>query len=122
MKKESFVLLLLLCCSFVSCWHHREDISIEYSESDHYYFMDARFGENQAKAVEEYLDYKIGRRNNMSFANTQIDGRLSLDDHTTFFIKKSGGHLEIELDKRKNSLDSYRKVKSLCEGIKGVLK
>ncbi len=122
MKKESLFLLLLLCCGFVSCWHHRGDISIEYSESDKYYVMEARFRESQTRTVEEYLDDKIGRRNDMSFAHTRIDGKLSLDDHTTFFIKKSQGYLEIELDKRKNSLDSYRKVKSLCEGIKEVLK
>jgi hypothetical protein len=122
MKKESIVLFILLCCGFVSCWHHRGDISIEYSESDHYYSMDAWFRENQTKDVEEYMDNKIGGGSDVSFTNARIDGRLSLDDHTTFFIKKSPGHVEIELDKRKNSAESYREIKSLCEGIKEVLK
>jgi hypothetical protein len=122
MKKESIFLFMLLCCSFVSCWHHRGDISIEYNESEHYYSMDAWFRENQTRDVEEYMDDKIGRRSNVSFVNTRINGRIGLDDHTTFFVKKFPGHLEIELDKRNNSTNSYREIKSLCEGIKEVLK
>jgi hypothetical protein len=83
--------------------------------------MDAWFQESQTKTVEEYMDDKIGRRSHVSFANTRIDGRIGLDDHTTFFIKKFPGHLRIELDKYKNSASSYREIKELCEGIKEVL-
>jgi hypothetical protein len=122
MKKETVIVFMLLCCSFVSCWHHRGDIRIQYRESDHYYSMDAWFRENQTRDVEEYMNDKIGSGSNVSFTNTRIDGSLSLDDHTTFFIKKSPGHLEIEMDKRKNSAESYRQIKSLCEGIKEVVK
>jgi hypothetical protein len=83
--------------------------------------MDASFRENQTRAVEEYMDDQIGRRNNISFVDTRIDGNIGLDDHTYFFIRKFPGHLNIELDKRKNSADSYREIKSVCEGIKEVL-
>jgi hypothetical protein len=84
--------------------------------------MDAWFNENRTKAVEEYMNDKIGRQSDMSFVNTRMDGRIGLDDHTTFFIKKFPGHLKIKLDKRKNSQESYREIKSLCEGIKDVVK
>ena len=122
MKRKALAPFVLLCCSFVSCWHHRGDISINYSESDAYYSMDARFHENRTRDVEEYMDDQIGRRSNISFANTRIDGRIGLDDNTSFFIQKFPGHLKIELNKRQNSADSYQKIKSLCEGIKEVLK
>jgi len=84
--------------------------------------MDAWFHENRTRDVEEYMDDKIGKQSYMSFANTRIDGRIGLADHTTFFLKKFPGHLRIELDKRKNSTHSYREIKSLCEGIKDVVK
>lgn len=84
--------------------------------------MNAWFNENKMREVEEYMDDKIGRQSNTSFVNTRIDGRIVLDDHANFFIKKFPGHLEIELDKRKNSRESYREIKSLCEGIKDVVK
>jgi len=122
MKRKSIASLLLVCCMFVSCWHHRGDVSIQYSESDNYYSMDAWFHENRTIDVEEYMDDKIGRQSNMSFVNTRIDGRIGLDDRTTFFIKKIPGHLKIELDKRRNSVHSYQEIKSLCEGIKQVVK
>ena len=122
MKGKSIASIVLLCCTVVSCWHRRGDVSIQYSESEKYYSMDAWFQEDRTRAVEEYMDDKIGRRSNFSFVNTKVDGRVSLDDHTTFFIKKFPGHLRIKLDKRENSTNNYREIKSLCEGIKEVVK
>ena len=122
MKGRVVTFFVLVCSTFVSCWHHKADLSIRYSESDVHYSMDAWFHESRTIDVEEYMDDKIGKQSNMSFANTRIDGRIGLDDHTTFFLKKFPGHLRIELDKRKNSTHSYREIKSLCEGIKEVLK
>jgi hypothetical protein len=71
--------------------------------------------------VEEYMDNRIGRRSNMSFVNSRIDGTLALDDHTTFYIKKYPGRLEIKLDKDKNSYEAYQGIKSMCDGIKKLL-
>ena len=121
MKKESIVWLTLICCALVSCWHHNRN-EIKVSESPNYYSMDAWFHEYRTEDVEEYMDDKIGRENNISFLHRRIDGRLTLDDHTTFFIQKIPGHIRIRLDKKQNSRDSYRKIKSLCEGITSVLR
>lgn len=84
--------------------------------------MDAWFHEYQTRDVEEFMDDKIGRRSNVSFVDTRMDGRVALDNRTTFFIKKVPGHIKIELDKRKNSAESYKEIKTMCEGIKEVLK
>jgi len=67
------------------------------------------------------MNYKIGDASNMSFTNTRIDGQLSLNDHTTFYIKKYPGYLKIKLDKGKNSDESYYRIKEMCEGIKKVI-
>ena len=58
----------------------------------------------------------------MSFANTEIDGDITLDDQATFYVKKSPGFLNIKLDKEKNSDAVYRKIRSVCEGIKDVVR
>jgi hypothetical protein len=107
----------------LSCIHYNDNghTSLSISESDHYYSMDADFSKSKTRAVEEYMDSRIGRRSNMSFVNSQIDGTLSLDDHTTFYIKKYPGYIEIKLDKDRNSDDAYRQIKSLCGGIKKVI-
>lgn len=101
--------------------HNDHDTSISYSENHKYYSMNAYFSNNKMRAVEEYLDNKIGRTSNMSFMNARIDGTLALDDHTTFYIKKSAGTLKIKLDKDKNSDHSYQEIKSMCQGIKSIL-
>ena len=67
------------------------------------------------------MDTRIGTGSNMSFVNTRIDGQLALDDHTTFYIKKYAGFIQIKLDKDENSDEAYQKIKSMCEGIEKVL-
>jgi len=121
--KKLFVLFIALAgITIISCRHFESNnTSISYSETDHYFSMRSYFGKAKTRNVEEYMDDRIGSGSNMSFVNTRIDGQLALDDHTTFYIKKHAGFLEIKLDKDKNSYASYEKIKSMCEGIKEVL-
>ncbi len=106
-----------------SCTHSSDngDTSLSFSESDQYYAMNAHFSKSQTRDVEEYMDSRIGTGSNMSFVNSRIDGKLALDDHTTFYIKKSPGILKIKLDKDENSDEAYHRIKAMCEGIKKVL-
>ena len=67
------------------------------------------------------MDSQLGRQNNMSFENAQIERTLTLEDHTTFYVKKSPGVLKIKLDKDENSDEALAKVRSMCEGMKVVL-
>jgi hypothetical protein len=80
--------------------------------------MNACFDRSKTRDLEEYMDRKIGGRSNMSFVNSRIDGRLALDDHTTFYIKKYPGFIRIKFDKDENTSESYQMIKSMCEGIK----
>ena len=120
MKKLQALFYALVCITAVSCMHHG-NIDITYSESDKYYSMDAYFNKNQTREVDEYLDRRIGRKSNMSFDNSRIDATITLDDHTSFYLKKFPGVLKIKLDKDRNSNESYHEIKSMCIGIKKVL-
>ncbi|MEP6597754.1 MAG: hypothetical protein ABJA71_17495 [Ginsengibacter sp.] len=97
MKK--FLPALFFCamaCMITSC-RHSNDTSLSFTESDQYYSMKAHFSKNKTRNVEEYMDRRIGRRNNISFANTQGDAIFTLDDHTTFYMKKSPGLVAIKM-------------------------
>jgi hypothetical protein len=83
--------------------------------------MYAHFSKNKTIEVDRFMNNKIGNRNSMSFENSRIDGKLALNDHTTFYIKKYPGYIEIKLDKDENSVEAYQRMKSMCEGIKKVL-
>jgi len=109
---------LFTACNYYGDGHNT---NISYKETNEYFSLKAHFNKNKMRDVEEYMDNKIGKRSNMSFTNTQIDGKIALDDHTTFYIKKSPGNLEIRLDKDENSEDSYLEIKSMCQGIKKVI-
>jgi len=122
MKKTSILLFLFaVSIATFSCRENHHNISISYKETDHTYSMKADFPESRTRDIDEYMNDKIGNASNMSFTNTRIDGTLALDDHTTFYIKKSPGTLKVSLDKDKNSERSYLKIKSMCDGIKKVL-
>lgn len=120
MKKQPALFFCALICIITSfsCNVDDNNTSLTVRESDQYFLMKAHFNKSKTRNVEEYMDNRIGKAGNMSFVNSQIDGTLSLDDHTTFYIKKYPGFLEIKLDKNRNSGEAYLKIKSMCEGIK----
>jgi hypothetical protein len=120
MKRISFAALcnLFMLCFSVSCGLNHHNISIHISESEHYFKMYAHYNPNQAGAVDEYMNKHLGRHNNMSFSNSQIDADLTLDDGTKLYMKKHPGNLEIKFNKDENSLASYKEIKDLSEGLK----
>lgn len=107
----------------VSCSGFNDhDINIKISETENTYSMYAHFNPASTRKLQEYMDKKIGDRNNTSFVNSRIDGKLGFDAKTTFYLKLEPGELKIKLDKDKNSYESYSMIKKMCEGIKEVLK
>jgi hypothetical protein len=123
MKKIPVLCFFVLASAttLLSCRHNNHDIDISVSESDDTYSMKADFSTGRTREVDEFMDERIGRRSNMSFVNSRIDGELALDDHTRFYIQKYPGHLEIRLNKDSNSEDSYHAIKTMCTGIKKLL-
>ena len=83
--------------------------------------MTAKFNPDKTSAVERWLDKELAT-GDVSFANIQIDGNITLDNQATFYMKKSPGFLNIKLDKEKNSDAIYRKIRSVCEGINDVVR
>ena len=72
--KKLVPLFALACITFISC--HNHGVSISYNDADNYYSMNAYFSKNKMRDVEHYMDRMIGRRSNMTFVNTRIDGNL----------------------------------------------
>ena len=56
------------------------------------------------------------------FVNTRMNGEITLDNKTTFYIKKSPGYLNIKFDKVKNSDEAYVKVKAILDRIGEVVR
>ncbi len=122
MKKLTVLIYLLVCVTVTSCLNNdNKNLNIAFKESDHYYSMNAHFSKSKTREVERYINRKIGKRSNMSFANTQSDATFTLDDNTKFYMRKAPGHIKIKLDKDENSYEAYHRIKVMCEGMKKVL-
>ena len=113
--------ILVMCTTIISCGFPGGSISIKQSEYSHYFEMTAKFNPDKTAAVERLLDKELPD-GDVSFANTQIDGNITLDDKGTFYIKKSPGFLHIKLDKDINSDKVYHRIRSVCEEIKDVVR
>jgi acetoin utilization deacetylase AcuC-like enzyme len=121
MKKRSNLFYALLCSLLLSCGYHDNNTSISYRDKDQYYSMNANFSEKRMRTVERYMNERIGRKNNISFSNTQTNAMFTLDDGTKFHMEKYPGHIEIKLDKTENTHKAYRNIKEMCEGMKNVI-
>jgi len=114
MKK--LAILLITAFAVTSC-RFGNSINIKHSQYSHYYELNASFNPERTDQVDQYLDKELGNGKTI-FYNTQINGDITLDDKTTFYIKKSPGYLKIKFDKEKNSEEAFRKFRSVLEGVK----
>jgi hypothetical protein len=121
MKKQTSLFIIAACLVVIGCHYHGRNTSIAFSESERYYSMKARFSEERTREVERYMDKRMSDHRTMSFVNTTIDGQLSFDDRSSFYIKKYPGYLQIKLDKNQNSPDTYLQIRDMCQGIKRLL-
>ena len=119
MKK--LAILLFVSLTIISCGFPDGSISIKHSQYDHYYEMTAKFNPDKTDQLDRYLDKEL-RSGNMCFVNTKMDADITLNDKTTFYIKKSPGYLNIKLDKEKNSEEAFTKLKGVLEGIGEVVR
>ena len=121
MKQPGNLFYALLCSLLVSCGYHDNKTSISFRDKDQFYSMNAHFSKNRTRAVERYMNEKLGRQNGFSFTNTESDADFTLDDGTRFHLRKYPGHVAIKLDKSRNSDEAYHNIKSMCEGMKEVI-
>ena len=83
--------------------------------------MTAQFNPDKNDKVDRYLDKELAT-DNISFVSSEMDADITLDDKTTFYVKKSPGYLKIKLDKEKNSEEAFTKLKGVLEGIGEVVR
>ena len=83
--------------------------------------MTAQFNPGKTDKLDRYLDKELAT-GNITFVNSEMDADITLDDQTTFYIKKTPGYLNIKLDKEKNSEEAFAKLKGVLEGIGEVVR
>ncbi len=114
--------LFLLSC-FSSCirWHHHHDTSVTISDSEDEYELSASFDEHKTRKIQRLLDRELNIDLGTSGRRTHVDATITLNDHTTFYMRALPGELRINFDKSENSEDSWIKIQGVCEEIKEAL-
>ncbi len=121
MKKHFIsVVFGLMTLIFLSSCFHDHNISINISDDDDEYEMDASYQKNKTHAVQVYLnDHLLNHR--LSVKNRWKDEEITLDDNTKVYLNSYPGKLRIKIDKTENSEESCEKVRQVCEELKEIL-
>jgi len=114
----SFVLMVIAVTTLSSCRHHH-NTSISVKENGDVFQLSASFSPSKTRKLQHYMDSRLD--SDVSFENTEMDAVVTLDDETKFYMKSYPGFVKIRFNKNENSVESYEKMRGLCEGIKEVV-
>ena len=120
MKPLTIVAFTFALSAFYSC-RQGNNIDITYSDKDRYYYMDAEFDHRKTGRLELYLNRSLGKESNQVIVKRRMNTNVTLADNTNFYLRKEPGHITIKLDKNQNSEQAYRRVRSICEGMKVLM-
>lgn len=114
----SLATFLLVCSALFS---QNDNIKATTKESDDAYEYSAEFNKNKNPEIVKYMDNVLGKSNNFSFENTKLDSKMTLDDKSTFYMKLSPGNVKIKFSKKENTMENYKRLKRICQGVNEIV-
>ncbi|MEO8171861.1 MAG: hypothetical protein ABI581_02215 [Sediminibacterium sp.] len=127
MRKVLLVALLLFIgtvwfVSHVFRWEwvmNGRDVSIRVKETGRIYEIKASYAKNKTYRIQRFINQELHTSN--VFSNARMDGDITLDDRSNFYVKAYPGRLVIRMDRRENDPEAYYRIKSLGEKLKRKL-
>lgn len=123
--KRIIIVLALICFAVSGCDFNRNSkglsITSEDSDSRGSYNFEASYPKDQTLKVINYIESDLKINSIFIGVDDKRDMDVEIPGGPKFHLKASPGYLEIELDKKKNSYQSYQRIKKLCLGIKDIL-
>ncbi|MES2331929.1 MAG: hypothetical protein V4539_20145 [Bacteroidota bacterium] len=124
MRKVLLVVLLLFIgtvwfVSHVFRWTwvtNGKNISIRVKENSSIYEIKAYYARNKTYRIQRFIDQELHTHD--VFAHARMDGDITLDDHSNFYVQAYPGKLIIRMDRRQNDPEAYYRLKSLGEKLK----
>lgn len=99
----------------------RNDINLKVSENESELNISAEFPKEKTPEVKNFLNKELNIEKELASKNTKIDGDIALEDGTFFYMKLAEGRLKIEMERKRNSQNAYKKLKRMFVGLKNVL-
>jgi len=124
-KTTLLIWLLCLCCGIaifaVAGNRNSDNVSISITESADEYNFKAEYNRDKAANVEQCLDDYLKESIKASFKHAEMDSKITLSNHTVFYIRSAPGELRIELDKRENSKETVAKFRKLYGALRKTI-
>jgi hypothetical protein len=129
MKKVAAISLCLLAFILIQCNSGKTESStvsnqlttVKVTETKTTYTLDASFTRDKASQFYRYINNAVSPDAQFAFEDGDLETSTSLDDGTKFHIKSQRGELQLIFDKATNSHESYRRMKKIYEGLKGIV-
>jgi hypothetical protein len=93
--------------------------SIRVKENGRIYEIKASYAKNKTYRIQRFIDQELHTRD--VFSNARMDGDITLDDRSNFYVQAYPGKLIIRMDRRENDPEAYYRLKSLGEKLKRKL-
>jgi hypothetical protein len=125
MKTFRLPILLFICAAILfSCndiFRNNKDITIHVQDNPGSYEFDAVYPVNRTGDVQDYINNCMEPNGLFASSHDYFNVDTKLQDGTKFHVKSSPGKMDIVLIKHENSIESYNRIKKMCEGIKNIL-
>ncbi len=121
MKK--IFLFLFICMVFIAgifsfvlykVWFSN-NISISVNDSEDRFQLYASYPRNKARRIQHLID---SRFHNAMLRKNRVDGYMTTDDNTQFYVRTTPGRFLIRLNKNENNEEACLRLKQLGEEIK----
>lgn len=129
MKKVAIIFFCLLALVLTQCDSGKVESStvsnqlttVKVTETKTTYTLDASFTRDKASQFYQYINNAVSPAAQFDFEDGDLETSTSLDDGTKFHIKSQRGELQLIFDKTSNNHESYRRMKKIYEGLKGIV-
>jgi hypothetical protein len=113
------VVLLNICVVYST--HKGVDGTVTILDTDDTYQLTASFDKEKIGKVQHFINKSIKPNGLFESGDDYLDAVTLLHDKTKFYIKAFKGELFISLNKKENSVESYNRIKKMCEGVKDIV-
>ncbi|MGC3945725.1 MAG: hypothetical protein QM762_14590 [Chryseolinea sp.] len=129
MRKAAIIFLCLMAIVLTQCNTGKTEsttisndhTTVKVSETKTTYTLDASFPREKANQFYQYINNAVAPAAQFDFEDGDLETITSLEDGTQFRIKSQRGELQLIFDKKSNSRESYRRMKKIYEGLKGIV-
>jgi len=122
MKNLLLIFATISCIAYIAFrYSQKSDVDLKLSENKNKISISANFPDDKTPEVQNLLAEELGDSHDKSFENAGIDGKIGLNDGSYFYMKLAEGRLKIEMERKRNSQNAYKKIKMMLVVLKSVL-